>query len=390
MKRKYVICMLLSAVMLVGCSKEQLADQETQAKMVEERAQVYYELNEYRTVLDTDLLNCGSEFGFDSEFLDYPSSFFFDQVQYTADDFKTESLTYQTLAKINETCPLVGTYNSLKEQYMNNADYFKEESSMSSEGGCTFSFGLYDNGDVIDADGKGLLCITVQENNVSFYFRGDGTESLSRPIMVYDDRELNVIKTSDVGPWTLETEAFEEEPEVDESIKESVNDDVEIVESDYETPIGEDTEFLDDFIQNEAEVIDSDTLGNMTILMAADQYVNSEDLTSMSSTIQAALRMGQHLRANWLYEDELLTITDKTTEEEISDVIEKAGYIELQYFEWGGGNCRFSWYISPERSKITAYPTGAETVPRMRAYYGDDTDSPWVPHKYRHVMDVTF
>lgn len=404
MKKRIVIPMVAACILLAGCTnKEEIANEAEQAMAADERAERFYEFNEYRTITDTELVDNYGQFGFDKDFSEDPSSFFFNMKEYTTDDFSTVEKACETLEHINAECPLLDTYTFLLTPMGNAAESFRQELNMAlTEPGstCAFKFDIYSTEEDHMAPEYGYLSIEFDSVNGEFptaataWFYGNSEDALTAPVLVFKDKELNVRKTAEVGPYIMMLADYVDMEELSGEINEDVIQEEQeeplYTEQNYEQPIMPGLLFLDIDIDPMPEAIDDATLTGVTTFEVVGQYVHKEDLTSLLNTVASAIRIGHVLRGEYLSGDMLSQISDVTTYDDIKSIIDAEGSIEISYYEFSGGNCRVVWTITPNTSKVVILPTGEETTPRSRVYYNGDYNSPWIPYKYRHVMEAEF
>lgn len=394
MKRKCLIALLLCCASLTACSKEQIADDASQAIAAEERVQDMFPYNMYRTVTDKEVVAMPDEFGFDEGFEEAPEEFYFNEKVYSASDFADVDRFWETLRSINEEAPLVGPYTYISELTMNPPERLENEarSVLETEGSFTFRFGLYDdNGDIRGGD-DGLLQFTLDGDpcHITIHFIGDGTDSTKNLHLVYPENEVNVNKLAEEGPscWVLPVIPDYNDMETEEPVA-----DVEpVATDDWEFPIEEeDLQYLDNAITEELEMLDDNTYTGVEIIDVAGQYIRREDMNNLENTLAAVIRVAPTMNTTYTDVDGIpKTITSSTSVEDLRAVVDTEGEMTVFMKEYGGGTNRISWLITDSNTLLTVHPTGNDTKPRTRVFYGDDVENQWIPYDFKHVMQIHF
>lgn len=398
MKRKYLIALLLCCASLTACSREQIADDASQAIAAEERAQDMFPYNLYRTITDKEVVALSDDFGFEDGFEEAPEEFYFNEKVYTLHDFSDVDRFWEMLESINEEAPLVGPYSYISDLTMNPKERLENEAKavLEADDSFTFRFGLYDDNGEIRGGEEGLLRFYLDGDpcHVTVYFEGDGIDSTKNPHLVYPDNEINVNKLTSDGPYCMPIPVM---PDYDELLGEEPEEDIEddaepIATDDWEFPIEEeDIPYLDTSITQELEMLDHHTYTGVELIEIAGQYIRREDMFNLENTLATVLRVGHLMDTTYTDADGMpQRITSNTAVEDLQEVMEAKGEMSICIREYGGETDRISWLITDSNTLLTVHPTGNETKPRTRVLYDDDLNTQWIPYHYKHVMHMTF
>lgn len=388
MKKKLVLLLLLCSCSLTACNKEKIEGISTGDVEVMKEA---LEINGYQAISDNEMTEHEDLLGFEGDSLITPKYFCIAGQQYSPADFATIEDLYNTLEVISSTTWLCNneSYTSLYREG-NTADQFQAAVTASSEE-CSFYFApnSVSESDLVDIPGLLGIRIIKQGSDVrDVYaeFYGIPTENFDGVILVYEDQQLNVVKTGDSGLSDMPIAHYEVEQVVPEG-----SEIIEVPLENFEIPVEESGLEPDTAMPETPAVNENGDYTGVTYIDVNNAGVHAVDITSVESACDALLRMCHNMRMEYGASEETLQMGSASLmASDLFVIVEEQGELICHFYEFAGGSCRITAKVTPLEVTITCYPTGEGTTTGTSVCYDTEDYVRYIPVEHNHEMKVTF